>query len=417
MDALMSLAQSDAVAQDTVTTLREKYPSDQFTFEDIKNRVKVKNQGDMILVTADSGDSQIAAIVANTWAQQAVKAINLAYSGEQPLEAIEGQLAEAQQKYNSTQSKLEKFIRNNQITLLENRIGEATKLLELLQTRQVGSIEAISTTQLEAIGTILTAHYERVSNMEQVIAQAEALRDQIQSGEASLPAGAGDTLAILLARANSFSLGDNVILQPDFSGLSELQDTPEAYIADLDQIILQAGVEKNKAQQKIQELSQEILNDKGYQLLDSQPEPTDPLLSLIKNQVDTLLNPTNLTSEPSGEPLTSVSALIEETSARAQELNAELESQRAQELELTSERDIAWEAYLALSKKATEIKNAGQTSNNVTLASQAVARNNPTSGNYLQNAVVAGIIGILLGLMWIGVIQLRKIARNRSIES
>jgi capsular polysaccharide biosynthesis protein len=417
MDALMSLAQSDAVAQDTVTTLREKYPSDQFTFEDIKNRVKVKNQGDMILVTADSGDSQIAAIVANTWAQQAVKAINLAYSGEQPLEAIEGQLAEAQQKYNSTQSKLEKFIRNNQITLLENRIGEATKLLELLQTRQVGSIEAISTTQLEAIGTILTAHYERVSNMEQVIAQAEALRDQIQSGEASLPAGAGDTLAILLARANSFSLGDNVILQPDFSGLSELQDTPEAYIADLDQIILQAGVEKNKAQQKIQELSQEILNDKGYQLLDSQPEPTDPLLSLIKNQVDTLLNPTNLTSEPSGEPLTSVSALIEETSARAQELNAELESQRAQELELTSERDIAWEAYLALSKKATEIKNAGQTSNNVTLASQAVARNIPTSRNYLQNAVVAGIIGILLGLMWIGVIQLRKIARNRSIES
>jgi capsular polysaccharide biosynthesis protein len=417
MDALMSLAQSDAVAQDTVTTLREKYPSDQFTFEDIKNRVKVKNQGDMILVTADSGDSQIAAIVANTWAQQAVKAINLAYSGEQPLEAIEGQLAEAQQKYNSTQSKLEKFIRNNQITLLENRIGEATKLLELLQTRQVGSIEAISTTQLEAIGTILTAHYERVSNMEQVIAQAEALRDQIQSGEASLPAGAGDTLAILLARANNFSLGDNVILQPDFSGLSELQDTPEAYIADLDQIILQAGVEKNKAQQKIQELSQEILNDKGYQLLDSQPEPTDPLLSLIKNQVDTLLNPTNLTSEPSGEPLTSVSALIEETSARAQELNAELESQRAQELELTSERDIAWEAYLALSKKATEIKNAGQTSNNVTLASQAVARNIPTSRNYLQNAVVAGIIGILLGLMWIGVIQLRKIARNRSIES
>ena len=417
MEALMAMAQSDSVALNTIQALEGEYPSDDLTYEDIKSQVKVKNQGDMILVTADSGDPQFAADVANAWAQQVVMAINLAYSGEQPLEAIERQLAEAQQKYYSTQTKLEEFIRNNQITLLENQIGEATKLLGLLQTRQVGAIEAISTSQLEAIGTILTAYYDRISNMEQVIAQAEALRDQIRRGETSLPAGAGDTLAILLARANSFNLVDNVILQPDLAGLTELRDSPEAYLADLDQIIQQAGVEKTKAEQKIQEVSQEILNDEGYQLLDSQPDPTDPLLSLTKNQIDTLVNPARNPSETNKEPLNSISALIEETSARVQELNSELENQKGQELELTSDRDVAWEAYLALSKKSTEIKNAGQTTNNVTLASQAVPRNNPNSRNYLQNSVVAGIIGILLGLIWIVAIQWWKPARNRSIDS
>jgi capsular polysaccharide biosynthesis protein len=81
----LALAQSDANAADTLKSLQEKYSPLDMTVDEIKNRVKVKSQGDLLLVTAIAGDPELAAEIANTWAREAVDAINLAYSGEQPL--------------------------------------------------------------------------------------------------------------------------------------------------------------------------------------------------------------------------------------------------------------------------------------------------------------------------------------------
>jgi hypothetical protein len=276
--------------------------------------------------------------------------------------------------------------------------------LELLQIRQVGAPRGNFDRTIRSDQHDLNSYYERISTLEQVIAQAEALKEQISDG-GILPASAGDTLAILLARANAFNLGENVILQPDLVGLIDLQDSPEAYVSDLDQIIRQAEDEKIKAEGKIQELSEEIYKDEGYQLLDSQPAPTDPLVDLIKDQINTLGTPNDSTPNTPGETSGSIATLIEQTSSRIQALNAELENQKARELELSSDRDIAWEAYLALSRKATELKSAGVTGNNVTIASRAVQHPKPISRNILRNSLIAGIVGIMLGIIWIIFVQ------------
>jgi uncharacterized protein involved in exopolysaccharide biosynthesis len=68
---------------------------------------------------------------------------------------------------------------------------------------------------------------------------------------------------------------------------------------------------------------------------------------------------------------------------------------------LTNERDIARQAYQALREKETELKSASQTSDTVTLASQAVTPQKPASRGILLNTLAAGGIGLFLGISYV----------------
>src|SRR3989337_1477379 len=96
LDALVTLANSDAIAKKTLDAVTEQLLSEGRTLESIKNKVMIGNKGDLILVTATAQIAELSADIANAWARNAAQAINLAYSGEQPLNEIETQLQEAE---------------------------------------------------------------------------------------------------------------------------------------------------------------------------------------------------------------------------------------------------------------------------------------------------------------------------------
>ena len=51
--------------------------------EELDNSVEITTSGDTIKITATNPDPAYAAAIANAWAENAVSAINYAYSGEQ----------------------------------------------------------------------------------------------------------------------------------------------------------------------------------------------------------------------------------------------------------------------------------------------------------------------------------------------
>jgi uncharacterized protein involved in exopolysaccharide biosynthesis len=87
------------------------------------------------------------------------------------------------------------------------------------------------------------------------------------------------------------------------------------------------------------------------------------------------------------------------------ELESELEREQARNLELSSQRDLAWQAYQAIAQKETEIRNVPQSVNQVNLASQAIPPQEPLSRGLIRNTLIAGALGIFLTVFWLVVVQ------------
>lgn len=352
MEAMLSITEGDALALATLRSVESSLPPDERELVDFKERVEVTDNGDLILVTAKARDPALAAEIANAWARQAVDDINVAYSGEQPPAEIQGQRQASQQEYEQAQAALEDFIQHSQLPLLGKKIAETSALLSGLADERARRIEFYASLRLQ---------------LDQLIVQAEGLKTQLQSGSRSAAGGLGDALAVLMARASALDLSSagqpvsaipGLTLNLQFAEIDGLQDTAANHTADLESLIELAQAERSRAEASLQALKEEVEQEQGYDQI----------------------------------------ALI---AARLQDLATQQENELARQRELSSQRDLAWQAYQAISQKEVEIKNAAQTTNRVTLASLAILPERPAPRGTVRNTLVAGVLGLVLGLAWV----------------
>jgi capsular polysaccharide biosynthesis protein len=357
MDALIAIINSDGLALATHMELNSQLPQGSRDIQVLKDQVSVSSNGDVITITAKSDDPQLAADIANTWARQAVAAINQAYSSEQPLSEIQSQLVTAQDQYEISQENLASFIQDNRIALLTQRLDETQRLFSQLGEERAGQISFLA---------------QRKQAMRELEIRAEALNEQLQSDSQSSAAELGDALAVMKLRANALlvtfppTTGEFPVLQTDpdrgmtfniqIDEFSSFLETPQDYISDLETIIRIAQSEQVRIQAEIDLLSQQVLEGSGFETLES---------------ID----------------------------AHMRELETQLEREIARQLELTSKRDLAWQAYQAISQKETEIRNAPQSVNQVNLVSQAITPQNPISRGTARNTLIGGLLGMFLGML------------------
>ena len=179
-------------------------------------------------------------------------------------------------------------------------------------------------------------------------------------------------MAVLLAHAGSFGIsrdsGDttgnippkttDLSIDLQLTDLNSLIAGKTSYERDLEQLIQQAEAEKSKAQETIQVILQEI----------------------VSNQQD---------------------RAITDVSTRLQLLQSQLTNLQATERELTSQRDLSWQAYQALAEKVTEIRNAAPAITQVNLASSAIPPEKPSSRGTVRNTLVAIILGFGIAMLFI----------------
>jgi succinoglycan biosynthesis transport protein ExoP len=357
-NAFQSIANSDQVVLETIQQIGEILPNESRQLEEFKKQLDISINGDIIRFSATAENPQVAAQIANEWAHQAILAINQAYRGESLPSDIHEQIQTARQEYQQAQATLESFTQENQISLLNKQLEEAEGSLDTLVKEHLRKISYFS---------------QRQESMDWVIFQTEALKNQIEMGSNSSAAEIGDALAVLRARASTFSISPSfddgqsvsgvgpsntgdMILNLQLNGLED--QNLNITVEDLENLIKQAQAEKEKARKNLEALSQENNNN---------PE----------------------------------SVSIQKTSERIQTLQTRLEEQQAKQRELTSNRDLNWKAYDAFLQKETELKNTGQTNNQVNLATEAVIPEKPTSRGTLQNIAIAGMLGLIIGIAWL----------------
>lgn len=373
MDAMLEIAGSDALMMQAIDDIHELYPDNGILREDLEKAVEITTSGDTIKITASNKDPLYAAAIANAWAQNAVSGINNAYSGEQLPAEIQLSLKPAREDYEIAQQDLEEFLIENQVDILQKQIVETSALLdELVQDRTWK----------------IAYNVQRKQKMEQVIDQAEALKQQLGTQKTSLAAGLGEALAVLRLQAEAFgeiqiergvsatsnedpllkgtvqetlvmaSRQPNMIYNLQVAELIERVEAGESYQRDLDNIIEHAELEKDIAEAALLELAEQSLEIENDELLVA-------------------------------------------TSERLRNLQSQIENEEAQLNDLTSTRDLTWEAFQALAEKETEVRNNLQTSSTVRLASPAVAPVEPTSRGVLRNTLIGAAIGFFMSLIWV----------------
>lgn len=354
IDALLSLAASDAVASQTYNELQSQSPA--ITFAMLRANTEASARGDTILISARMDTPEQAALAANAWARQAAAAINQAYSGSQPLNEIEVQLTVAQEAYAAAQQKLEAYLAESRLPQLQ---AEHEQLAAgLLQQAS----ESIS----------LAALYQaRRLQMQQLNLQARYLKEQIESGSRSNAGSTGDALAVLVLRTSLLGLG-SVSASPTPAALApaspvqlNLQLSPEGGFptetsqtaADLEAVIRLSAAEDERLEKSLRALQAELASGVTGQTL-------EPLATHMRT------------------------------------LDSQLEVEHARQQQLTSERDLTWQTYQALSQKSAEIRAATLTNQYITVAAEAVAPSQPDGRGLLLRAALAGLAGLLLGTVW-----------------
>jgi capsular polysaccharide biosynthesis protein len=341
MNAYLVIAQSAAIAKQTYQALADTFPEESVG-KNLNINVEITNNGDAILITATAPSAQLAADIANEWANQTVQAINLAYSGEQPLEEIQLQITAAATKYQNSQTELETLIQSSSVVELQSALRLAETTLSSYITDQTWQLDH---------------QYQRKHQLTQISDQANILKAQIEDGNASNAGDAGDALAVMNARANSFPPNTTSNFNLEITDITALVDTSSNYVGDINDIIARADDENERITQEL-----ELLLTVPF-------DEIDPTYASLASEI--------------------------------QALKAQLENLTARARELTSERDLAWDTYQTLLQKETEIITNAQTNAVLTFASPAISPQEAMPKQSLMKTAIAGIIGGMIGVLWV----------------
>ena len=367
MNAMLSIASGDSLAIQTLKAIRLQYPDFDLEVENIRNSVKITSDGDIIHITAAHSDPDVAAAIANIWAQNAVTAIRYAYSGEQlPSEILAG-LEPARQQYETTQTTLQSFLHKNRVEVLQRQINEVRALLDELDQDRMWQI---------------SYNVWRMQKMDQVINRAEAIKQQLKSNNPSTIINLGNALAVLRLHADAFGdLEFEKDFKTDQSSVPSSSSSPNEIVYDI----------------QITELIDNIEAGQTYQL---------ELERIVENAKDEKKKAeANLLELAQQSSHANDDEIYTAASAHLRTLQAQLEEEKALLNDLTSQRDLAWQAYQALAQKETEVRNNLTTSSSVVLASSAIPPLEPASRGIIRNTAIAGALGFILGIVWVFSVQ------------
>ncbi len=340
--ALVNLALSGDVIDEVIRRLGDRLNGD-VTPEQLRRRVKAAEAGDFIRITVTwPRDPQLAADLANAWAEVYVQHANRLYGAPaEDLEQIQVQKDQAWEEYRQAQEALEAFLAESEIEALQLRIQELEAMVQALEGQRKEEFQF---------------YYDRMLALEELRVQLEALRDQVAAGTDSPAGSAGDALAVLRARAQALGVDGQPALELRLEGLADLSGSVQARTADLDALLAQVEAAREAAAEQVKDLS---------------GAPLEPGASLYGY----------------------------EGVQELQQLRARLEAEQARQRELKQVRDRAWETYKALANKAEEVKIAARTAGaEVKVASRALVPREPASPKKLLNAALAGALGLLLGV-------------------
>lgn len=233
-------------------------------------------------------------------------------------------------------------------TLGDYQEAEAA-LTEFLGNNQIATL----TNEIDAKKATLEDYYAAQRALDRLLADAKTLREGLEEGVPS-STSRRNSLALLLLRARASTLSSSLPI--------ELQVSPG--LPTQVQILLDQQIE--------------VAEDPGQQL----------------SELDTLIANLEIRREQ-------VQALIDEGSLQQEvlQLEEQLEREQATQRELTSTRDLDWDAYQVIARKIAEVQMAAQAKGTVVrFAVPAMEPESPISSRKKLNTLLGSVVGAMLAV-------------------
>lgn len=428
-EGLLGLVHNGSVAMAVAERLGdrwdEKKPRAAELLEQIHARMVVSVQSqnryrvsDLVRITARADGAEKAAALADAWAAEYVKHVNVLYQQvpENVLRGVAGELTTAREAYAAAQQKLGAFVANNPVPQLERIIAEKKEVLENAQKVRTAATDAHfsrirnqfeGTSALESILTdgrnsTLRERYETLRILHRLKKNAHALRLQIEvGGERSV---GSNHLPLLLIKAEAYGslskLSDT--LHINLNGAHPIHANSVEQKADLDALIESMEDLYAKTTLDVEKIITVLLTSENAGENDSSTPP-----SHIPSVYDGLLqNSFRLNSPSAGKKRTLLSldeltfeeheVFLPALEKEIQELEAEKEEAAAVLRSLTLDRDIQHSALEGLQNESVELQlTRASASAQVRLAAQAVPATDTIYPSPLLIAFLSGSAGLL----------------------
>lgn len=373
-ESMVALVTSNEVVQALLQSVGDRLEPEEREIVFLRELVSVRTSGDLINLTIEFRDPELAALLANEWAKQYEQHVNQVYS-ERNLPAastINQQVESAAESYHTSQAALERFLAEDPIEQLQRELDARLALLENYQNTRI----SVQSLPADRNTRVLQSHFLELAHIETWLSDAEALREQVSLGSDSAAASTGNALALISLRnrifgggqwtswAQSNESGNNSLpaLEFDISSLTE----ENVAVSDIDDLITVLERRRAAAQARIQTF-------------------LDGLQNVETTNESTVLD-----------------RRIAELASEANTLESQIEAANAQLLTLQSDRDRAWETYQVLLSRQVEEQISSETlSTDVRIADTAVVPSEPTPRGLVRNTLIAMIIGSLLASSFI----------------
>ncbi len=391
-------------------------------------------RADLIAIRVSDGDPQRAAALATAWGRAYVDFINRFYSPTGGnYEAIVAQLAASERSYDTAQTGLQTFTRDNQIDELSRAIAERKATLDRLQADK----KAVLTTLFDPTweGDLMAARLDFLLAERAFGAEMVEVRDGQSSAEgrallaalANPPPDAA-TLRAWLGQPGVFSTAINERLKQLALNYALLQRY-RSQLTDVQGLLAQlnAGGDPATSSLAILLLKTEILDagralpgnlqlqlgELTAQTTEAQLADLAALETMLMTRIDDLERAiadeyTSLSNDMSygfmtvnvDDPADFVNVTVARLQGEIQSLQAELEAQQARRRELISERDLAWESYQTLARREAELRVDREVPDSeVRFTAPATVPLSPTGPRRAMNTAIAAAVGGMLAVV------------------
>ena len=371
-ETLLGLVLSDDVIGQLWQEASGDLPANVQSVTDLKERLQPSARANVLNLTARGDTPAQAARLANLWAQVAEQRINALYSqAMQPPTQAAAQAAAAQKNYLEAEQALIVFLQSSPIDELQRQIDQKKSVLDTLQRQQVKVLE-----------TRLQSRLDNLNKLDLLLANIKALQGQAradQTGSASAAA-----LSSLLVQVSAFTTGAIIPVQLQIP-IEQLRDavSPAQRLSNLDVLAASLADLRRAWQAEAEGLQTQVL------------------------QASDLLS-----REVAGQDLMTG---VQTMQAQINALQSDLETQTDTQRRLTDARDVAWESFTALARRAAEVTIASETtSTEVRLASTALPPSDHATPHTLLNVALALVAGEILALAFV-LLQAQAAAPGASV--
>jgi len=235
--AYPALATSDDLLQRVLPKVSERLPEASRTLAALRGMVSAKNGQDpsIIELTVKCGDPEVAAFVANIWADEFATMVEEVYGqSASEVAAFEEQLRQAEATKTAAEQAVIEFQARNSSSILQAQIGDKK--------------------------SALSSYLATKRSIERVIRDAQNLRDRLSLLPDTAKSTLGDDLSTLMLEVNSLSSSASLPLQLQIQGSESLSErTVSEQISFLDSLVAALAQKASQLDERIEAVQPEIM--------------------------------------------------------------------------------------------------------------------------------------------------------------